>query len=111
MLTNSDLGVTGLAHHGSTARGGTGSYSFQLTNAGDFASDVTYSVILSAGTSVPALPGGCTLTSASALGTRVDCVIGTMGAPVDRRTHRGQCHVRHHASRPCPGVQPMGLRD
>ena len=76
--TTSDLGVADLVHQGSTARGGTGAYTFTVTNSGQTANDVSYDVVLSPGASVPSPPDGCEITDSSSLGTRVHCVVGTL---------------------------------
>jgi hypothetical protein len=84
VLTESDLGVADLAHGGSTARGGTGTYTFRVTNSGQTANDVGYDVTLSAGASAPSPPAGCT-TAAAPTGSVVHCVVGTLTgvAPVE----------------------------
>ena len=84
VLTESDLGVADLAHSGSTARGGTGTYTFRVTDSGQVADDVSYDVMLSAGASVPSPPAGCT-TASDPTASVVHCVVGTLAgsAPVD----------------------------
>ncbi len=85
VMTANDLGVTDLAHTGSTARGGSGTYTFRVTNSGQTTSDVSYDLTLSPGTAVPTPPAGCAVLQMAPLPTVAHCVVGTLvgGVPFD----------------------------